>query len=323
MKKFLAAFCALMLGLLAGNSAFAAYPDHPVTMIVPFGAGGSNDLPARFLASMLEKKLGQPIVVQNVVGAGGTIGTTQIAEAKPDGYTIGFDPTGALCLQPHMNKLAYGVDSFQFLGMVTQQPVTLMTGKNAPWKNLEEMVKIVKEAPGKYVVGISGRGNMSHVPVLALAKHYGLQFRYVTYRSTPEIMKEIAADRVQLHADNPVALSQYDVFGLIQFSDKKVDNLPMPNSKDIGLNNNFVMWQAVIAPKGLPKDVLDTLVKALDEVVHTPEYADGVRKLGINPWWLGPEDAQKFYSEEFAAYGEALKEAMSAGKEEKKEDKKP
>lgn len=300
----------LVGALLMAGTAFAAYPDHPITMIVPFGAGGSNDLPARVLAGMLEKKLGQPVVVQNVVGAGGTVGTTQIAEARPDGYTIGFDPTGALCLQPHMNKLKYGVDSFQFLGMVTQQPVVLMTGNNAPWKDLDEMVEMARKEPGKYIVGISGRGNMSHVPVLALAKHYGLKFRYVTYRSTPEIMKEMAAGRLQLHADNPVALSRYDVHGLVQFSDRKVDNLPMPNSADIGLNKNFIMWQACIAPRGLPEDVLKKLVSALSEVVHSQEYADAIRKLGINPWWLGPEEAQKFYAREYAAYGEALKEAL-------------
>lgn len=300
----------LVGALLMAGTAFAEYPDHPITMIVPFGAGGSNDLPARVLAGMLEKKLGQPVVVQNVVGAGGTVGTTQIAEARPDGYIIGFDPTGALCLQPHMNKLKYGVDSFQFLGMVTQQPVVLMTGNNAPWKDLDEMVEMARKEPGKYIVGISGRGNMSHVPVLALAKHYGLKFRYVTYRSTPEIMKEMAAGRLQLHADNPVALSRYDVHGLVQFSDRKVDNLPMPNSADIGLNKNFIMWQACIAPRGLPEDVLKKLVSALSEVVHSQEYADAIRKLGINPWWLGPEEAQKFYAREYAAYGEALKEAL-------------
>lgn len=296
--------------VLTAGAAFAAYPDHAITMIVPFGAGGSNDLPARVMADMLEKKLGQPVVVQNVVGAGGTQGTTQIAQAKPDGYTIGWDPTGALCLQPHMKQLAYGVDSFQFIGMATQQPVVLMTSKTAPWKNLQEMVDIVKKEPGKYIVGISGKGNMSHVPVLALAKYYGLKFRYVPYRSTPEIMKEMAADRLQFHADMPVALSRYEVYGLVQFSDKKVDNLPMPNAAEIGLNKNFIMWQAVIAPKGMPAEVTKTLVDAMRSVVNSPEYAEAVRKLSMNPWWMEPEEAQKFYASEFASYGEALKEAL-------------
>ena len=142
----------LVLAVLVAcaGTAQAAFPERPITMIVPFGAGGSNDLPARVLAGMMEKKLGQPVIVQNVVGAGGTQGTTQIAQARPDGYTIGFDPTGALCLQPHMKKLPYGVDSFQFIGMATQQPVVLMTGKNAPWKNIEGMVAMVRKNPGKY-----------------------------------------------------------------------------------------------------------------------------------------------------------------------------
>lgn len=301
---------AVACAVLFVGSALAAYPERPITMIVPFGAGGSNDLPARVLAGMMEKKLGQPVVVQNVVGAGGTQGTTQIAQAKPDGYTIGWDPTGALCLQPHMRELPYGVDSFQFIGMATQQPVVLMTSKSAPWKNLSEMVEQVKKEPGKYIVGISGKGNMSHVPVLALAKHYGLQLRYVPYRSTPEIMKEMAANRLQLHADVPVALSQYEVYGLVQFSDKKVDNLPMPNSADIGLNKNFIMWQACIAPKGLPDDVTKKLVDTMREVVNSPEYAQAVRNLAINPWWMEPEEAQAFYAREFVFYGEALKEAL-------------
>lgn len=298
--------------LFAAATALAAYPEKPITMIVPFGAGGSNDLPARVLASMMEKKLGQPVVVQNVVGAGGTQGSTQIAQAKPDGYTIGWDPTGALCLQPHVKKdLPYGVNSFQFIGMATQQPTVLMTSKNAPWKNLEEMVAIVKKNPDKYIVGLTGKGNMSHVPVLALAKYYGLKLRYVTYQATPEIMKEMAADRLQLHCDMPVALSRYEVFGLVQFSDTKVDNLDMPNSKDIGLNKNFIMWQACIAPKGLPADVLKKLVDTMREVVNSPEYAEGVRKLSMNPWWMEPADAQAFYEKEFVAYGEALKEALA------------
>ncbi len=311
-RIFLKALPVLLAACLmfSPQTGHAAYPDHPITMIVPFGAGGSNDLHARVLAGMLEKKLGQPVIVQNVVGAGGTQGTTQIAQAKPDGYTIGFDPTGALCLQPHMKKLPYGVDTFQFIGMATQQPVVFMTSKNAPWKNIDEMVDMVRKAPNKYIVGITGMGNMSHVPVIALAKHFDLKFRYVPYRSTPEVMKEMAADRLQFHADMPVALAQYEVMGLVQFSDRRVDNLPMPNATDIGLGKNFIMWQACIAPKGIPADILKVLVDTMREVVSSAEYTEAIRRLSMNPWWLEPDEAQKFYASEFDSYGEALKEAL-------------
>lgn len=296
--------------LMSASFAFAAYPERPITMIVPFGAGGSNDIPARVLAGMLEKKLGQPVVVQNVVGAGGAQGTAQIAAATPDGYTIGWDPTGALCLQPHMHKLPYGVDSFRFIGMATSQPVVLMTGKNAPWKNLDEMIEEVRKNPGKYVAGITSKGNMSHLPVLGFARHFGLKLRYIPYRSTPEVMKDMAAGRLQLHADVPVALSQYDIYGLVQFSDRAVDNLPMPNAKEIGLTRNYIMWQAVIAPKGMPEAIAQTLTDAMREVVNSEEYKEKIGKLRINAWWLEPAEAQAFYEKEFAAYGEALKEAL-------------
>lgn len=296
--------------LLAAGAAFAAYPDHAITIIVPFGAGGSNDLPARVFANQLEKRLGQPVVVQNVVGAAGTQGSTQIAQAKPDGYTIGWDPTGALCLQPHMKKLAYGVDSFQFIGMVTMQPPVLLTAKDAPWKDLKEMVEIVKKEPGKYVVGITGKGNMTHIPMLALSKYYGLSFRYAPFRSTPEIMKEMAADRLQFFADMPVALNQYECRGILQFSDKTFDDLKMPNLPDIGLEKSFMMWQAILAPKGLPADVLKILVDATRDVAQSKEYAEGLAKISMKPWWLEPEEAQAFYNKEFEAYGEALKEAL-------------
>ena len=301
----------LLLGLACAASAFAAYPDRPITLIVPFGSGGSNDIPARVLASMMEKKLGQPIVVQNVVGAGGTQGSAQIAAARPDGYTLGYDPTGALCLQPHLLKLPYGKDSFDIIGMATSQPVVLMTGKNAPWKNVQEFVEMARKEPGKYVAGITAKGNMSHVPVLEFAKHMGIELRYVPYRATPEIMKDMAAGRIQLHADGPVALSQYDLFGLVQFSDAPVDNLPMPSAKDLKFDQTFMMWQMLIAPKGLPKDIHAQLVSTMKDVVTSDEFKTEITKLSINAKWMGPEEATAYFHKEFDAYGESLKDMFT------------
>ena len=142
MKKTLLFLCVFMLG---ATGALAAYPDHPITLVVPFGAGGGTDIPARLLAGMMEKRLGQPIVVQNVSGAGGTLGVAQVAAAKPDGYTLGYVPTGTMCLQPHVMKLPYGTDAFDFIGTSVSQPVVLMTAKNAPWKNINEFIEMAKK----------------------------------------------------------------------------------------------------------------------------------------------------------------------------------
>lgn len=306
-KKYAFGFLA---SLLLVTPALAAYPDRPITLIVPFGAGGGTDVPARLLGNMMEKKLGQPIVIQNIVGAGGTQGMAQVAAAKPDGYTFGYTPTGTVALQPHVLKLPFGKDSFDFMGMVVRQPVVLMTPNNAPWKNLEEMVTKVKAEPNKYIVGITATGNMTHVPVLELAKKYDLQLRYMPYRTTPEIMKDMVAGRIHFHADAPVALSQFEIFGLVQFSDAPVDNLPMPNAKDIGMDSTFTHWQGVVAPKGIPAEAAEKFSKVMEEVVTSPEFKAEATKLSTAAYWLNPADFKALFEKEFDDYGNMLQEVF-------------
>ena len=171
MKKTLLFLCVFMLG---ATGALAAYPDHPITLVVPFGAGGGTDIPAR------------------------TLGVAQVAAAKPDGYTLGYVPTGTMCLQPHVMKLPYGTDAFDFIGTSVSQPVVLMTAKNAPWKNINEFIEMAKKNPNKYVVGITATGNMTHVPMLQFAEHFGLKLRFIPYRSGGEIFKDIMAGRTHL-----------------------------------------------------------------------------------------------------------------------------
>jgi tripartite-type tricarboxylate transporter receptor subunit TctC len=311
LKKITACLATILLTLYAAT-AFAAYPDKTITLIVPFGAGGSTDVPARFLANMMEKELGQTIVVQNIVGAAGTQGAAQVVTANPDGYTLGYVPTGVVCLQPHLQNVPYGRDSFTFLGMVTRQPVVLMSSKKAPWKDFKEMVEIVKKEPDKHVVAITGTGNMTHIPVLELAKHFGLQFRYIPYRSTAEIMKDMLTGRVALHADNPVPLSQFDVFGLVQFTDARAENLDFPTTKEMGYDGRILShWQGVVAPKGLPADVAERLAQVIQNVVQSPQFAAEMTKMSTSATWMGPAEFTRFFEQEYDLYGNILNELMS------------
>ncbi len=305
-KSFLLFMVSVLI--LAVTPAFAAYPDKAITMIVPFGAGGSTDVPARFLANMLEKKLGQSVVVQNITGAGGTQGIAQVFNAKPDGYTIGYTSIGVVSLQPHVQNIPFGRDSFDFIGMVTQQPVVIMSSKKAPWKNFAEMVTEVKANPNKYIVAITSTGNITHIPVVEMAEHFDLKFRYIPYRTTPEIMKDMLTGRVHLHADNPVPLSQFDINGLVQFSDARVEGLDFPTSKETGFDRMFTHWQGVIAPKGLPKDVEQKLAKAVEEIVQSPEFKEQMKKVSTRARWMGPVEFKKHFQEEFDMYGKVLKE---------------
>ena len=260
---------------------------------------------------MMEKRLGQPIVVQNVSGAGGTLGVAQVAAAKPDGYTLGYVPTGTMCLQPHVMKLPYGTDAFDFIGTSVSQPVVLMTAKNAPWKNINEFIEMAKKNPNKYVVGITATGNMTHVPMLQFAEHFGLKLRFIPYRSGGEIFKDIMAGRTHLHADAPASLSTFDVYGLVQFADERSENLSdIPTTKELGMDARFSHWQGVIAPRGLPKDVLRTLETAMSEVVNSEAFQQEALRLKTKAHWMSSEAFRKLYDEELNTYGEILKHSL-------------
>lgn len=311
MRTLLSLFTALALTAVACIPASAAYPEKPITVIVPFGAGGTTDVPARLIAGLLEKKLGQPFVVKNVAGAGGTIGAAELAKADPDGYTLGYVPTGTICLQPHAQPTPYGRDSFSFLGMVMRQPVTVMSSRKVPWKDFREMVATVKKEPNKYVVAITGAGNMTHVPMASLAKHFGLQFRYIPYRSSPEIMKDMLTGRAHLHGDSPVPLSQFDIMGLAQFSETRMDNLKdIPTTRELGFDKAYSHWQGLVGPKGLPADVVTTLGDAIREIVTSPGFADEAAKMSTNAYWMGPGDFQALFEDEFDMYGGELRELL-------------
>lgn len=296
--------------LLLASSALCAYPDRPLTFVVPFGAGGGTDIPARLLAGMMEKKLGQPIIIQNVVGAGGTLGVSQVAKAAADGYTFGYVPVGTMCLQPHMNALPYSSDSFDFIGMAVRQPVVLMSSRQAPWKDFEEFVDIVKKNPNKHIVAITSTGNMTHTPVLSLAKALGLQLRYIPFRSSPDVMKEMLAGRVQLHADAPAALSQFDVYGLVQFADNRAENLDMPTTKELGLDMPFSHWMGLVAPKGLDPVVLNKITSVMKEVVTSPQFQAEAQNLKTADFWMPSEEFKALYEKEYEEYGNILREVL-------------
>lgn len=305
---------ALMV-LIAANTAWAAYPERPITLIVPFGAGGGTDIPARLLSGMMEKKLGKSIVVQNISGAAGTLGAFQTASAKPDGYTLGYMPIGTMCLQPHLMKLPYGVDDFDFIGMAVLQPVVAMSSKKAPWKNFEEFKEIVSKNPGKFVIGITSKGNMTHVPMLALLKHFNLDMRVIPYRNSTEIFKDMMAGRTHLFADAPAALSSYDIFGLVQFAPERASNLAdIPTAKECGLDIEFAHWMGIVGPKGMPAEARQTLEKVMEEVVTSEEFKQEAIRIKTAAHWVPSDEFRARYYEELDLYKGILEENGLIGK---------
>ena len=193
--------------------------------------------------------------------------------------------------------------------MVMRQSVVVMSGNNAPWKNFAEFVKMVKENPNKYVVGITGKGNMNHTPMLSLAKHFGLKLRFIPYRNAAEVFKDVMAGRTHLFADAPAALSAYDVFGIAQFAAERSANLPdIPTAKECGMDAVFSHWQGVIAPKGIPAEALESMEKVMKEVVTSEEFKKEAARLKTNAYWMPSDEFTALYYKELQDYKVILQE---------------
>ena len=156
-RKLLFALAAVCL--MTGSAVAAdAFPNRPITIVVPFAAGGETDLVARMLADGMSKELKQVVVVQNIVGASGVAGISAVTEAKPDGYTLGVTPSAPLAMHPHMRKVPYTLDSFDFVGRILKAPYIVMVAKTAPWNTLDDMLKDMRPIPTRSSSRSSGAG---------------------------------------------------------------------------------------------------------------------------------------------------------------------
>ena len=296
-----------MVLIMTCSMASAQYPDKSITFIVPFGAGGTTDINCRLFVAMLEKQLGTTIVVKNVGGAGGTIGAAAAASAKADGYTFGFLPVGPATMQPHIKKVPYNIDSWDFIANVNQVPAVLMVRKDSPWKDFQGMIDDVKANPGKYYYATSGTGNITHLTMLAILDGFGLKVNRIPHRSAAEIMKEIAADRIHFYSDTPSALSKFDVKALAVYSPERFHLLKdIPTTKEFGHEISYSVWQGVFAPKGVDADKIAVIGKAIKAVVTSQAYLESVRKVSTEPQYMDSGEFESFARGEYAKYEKAL-----------------
>lgn len=302
------AVAVFMIFFLSGSLASAQYPDKNITLIVPFGAGGTTDINCRIFAAMLEKKLGVSIAIKNVGGAGGTIGAAEVSAAKADGYTFGFLPVGPATMQPHIKKVPYNIDSWTFVANVNNVPAVLMVKKSSPWTNFQEMLDDVKAHPKKYYYATSGTGNITHLTMLAVLKDFGLEVNRIPHRSSAEIMKEIAGDRIHFYSDTPSALSKFEVKALAIYSAERFPLLKdVPTTKEFGHEIIYSVWQGVFAPKGVDAAKVNVISEKIKEVVTSQEYLDAMRKVSTEPQYMDAKQFENFARAENDKYMKALK----------------
>jgi tripartite-type tricarboxylate transporter receptor subunit TctC len=290
-----------------------AYPSRPITMIVGYGVGGPTDTIARIVAERMKSALGQPIVVENITGAAGSIGTGRLARAAPDGYTIGLGDWSTFCVNAAMYNLPYDVTTdFAPVSLLPSAPQIIVTKSVVPAKSLSELLAWLKASQDKVSYGTSGLGSPSHVSGILLQNITGAKFQLVPYRGAAQVMTDMISGQIDLSMfPVTVALQQLRAGNVRAYAVTAKDRIPVapdiPTVDEAGLRGFYIsLWWGLWAPKGTSGNFIaklnDAVVEALaDPAVRarimdqgleipsreqqTPEALAAFQKAEIDKWW--------------------------------------
>ena len=318
MKRLLTATAAT----LAAASALAAYPEKPVTIVVPFAAGGPTDKVARDFAEAIRKPLGGTVIIENVGGAGGTLGAAKVARAAPDGYTvllhhIGMSTSPALYRSMQFKPL----EDFEYLGLVNEVPMTLIGKSTLPAASYAELAKWMDANKGKINLAHAGLGSASHLCGLLFQSATKIDMTTVPYKGTGPAMSDLLGGQVDLMCDQTTNTSAQIETGKVKaFAVTTTKRLPapaaiakLPTLDESGLKGfNVTIWHGLYAPKGTPQPVLDKLNGALkaalkDAGFQKREAADGV--VVVSDARANPAEHKKFVEAEIAKWTPVIKAA--------------
>lgn len=278
-----------LIGAAFGASA-QNYPTKTITMIVPFAAGGPTDTVARLVAQSMGATLKQQIIVENVGGAGGTIGAARVAKSAPDGYTIFLHHIGHSTAPALYRKLSYNaIDSFEPIGLVTDVPMTLIARANFPAKDFKELLAYVKANKEKVTYANAGLGSASHLCGMLFQTAIGVDLTTVPYKGTGPAMNDMLGGQVDIMCDqttnttSQIKGGKVKVYGVT--TKTRLASMPnVPTMNEAGLPGfEVAVWHGMYAPKGTPKPVIDQLSNALRTALKDPTVKQRFADLGTEP----------------------------------------
>jgi tripartite-type tricarboxylate transporter receptor subunit TctC len=279
---------------LAAGPARAWEPDRPLSMIVAYAAGGGTDTAARLLARVLEKQLGQPVVVVNRAGAGGEIGFTELSRAKPDGFTIGFVNTPAIVTVPIERQARFTLESFSFIANIVDDPGGLWVLTASAIRSLDDLLAEARRRPGQVSYGTTGIGSDDHLAMLALERATGTQFLHVPFGGSSQVRTALFGRTIDLAVVNMgegiTDWRQGVVRPLGQLAISRWEAAAeVPTLRELGHDVVEGSMRGLAAPAGLPPEVLARLALATRQAVATPEFLAGAQQQLLPLRFLGPE----------------------------------
>ena len=291
-KTFLAALIAIVA--LSAPVSAENYPSHPVTVVVPFSAGGPSDAMMRILGERMKLSLGEAILVENTTGAGGSIGVGRVAHSPPDGYTVGFGHLGTHVANGAIYKLNYDlVADLEPVVLLPSNPMIVVSKNAVPATSLKELLEWLKSRPSPPTAGTAGAGSGSHIAGVYFESISGIKLQYVPYRGTAPALNDLIAGQIDVIVDqtsnsiNQVRAGTIRAYAITD--DKRLASAPdIPTADEAGLKGfNMTLWSGLWVPKGTPKEVVTKLNAAAVEALNDPGVKKQLESQGLE---MTPQD---------------------------------
>nr|WP_228764663.1 tripartite tricarboxylate transporter substrate binding protein [Limnohabitans sp. Rim11] len=305
-----------MLGVLSALQSVAQnYPARPITLIVPWGAGGGTDATARIIGSLLEKDLGQPVTVVNRTGGSGVVGHAAIASAQPDGYTIGL-ATVEIGMMHWQGLTDLTSASYTPIGLVNADPAGVQVRADSPYKSVNELLAAIKANPGKFKASGTGQGGIWHLAIAGLLRDQKIDpaaLPWVPSNGAAPGLQDMVAGGIEVAPVSlPEARSLIDagkVKSLAIMNDKPSALYPNVPTLKAATGSDWTMaaWRGIVAPKGLPAPVRDKLAEAVRKVAASKEYNEFMASRGFGVIYAGPDDFAKFMVKSNTELGATMK----------------
>jgi tripartite-type tricarboxylate transporter receptor subunit TctC len=320
LKRFALGFVGLATAFAAVSASADEYPSRPITVVVPFAAGGPTDTVARTVADSMAKALsGAKIVVENAGGAGGTIGGAKVARARPDGYTLLVHHIGMATAPSLYRKMAYDpLEDFEYVGLINDVPMTLLVKNDLPVKSMQELVPYVKANLATLTLANAGIGAASHLCGLMFQTAIGAEIVTTPYKGTAPAIADLMGGQVDILCDQTTnttpQINAGKVRALAVTSPQRLASLPdLPTMAESGYPDfDISIWHGMYAPKGTPKEIIDKLSAALQQALQDPGLNKRFQDLGattVSPDRATPDALQKHLKAEIARWSPVIEKA--------------
>ena len=299
----------------AAHAALAAYPERPITLIVPWAPGGSTDILARAIGEQLTKSMGQPVVVDNRAGASGNIGSAAVAKAKPDGYTLLVGSMSTHAMNPALmaNMPFRGSDDFTPIALVANVINTMVVNPAVPAKNLREFIAYAKANPGKLAYASAGAGSTNHLSAEMFMKAAGIQMLHVPYKGgSPAVMATVANETQVLFSAGTQTLPHVKAgkLKLLAVTEPKRSKLlaDVPTAAEVLPGYEMSVWYAVFGPAGMPRELVQQLNAEINKALALPEMRARMDAMGVELVTSTPEQLGAQLKSDTERYGKVIRD---------------